>query len=145
MLPRKRGAPTLCTVSNPRKLSEEPEVSLSAVTTRRKNTTPQQAWVVWVTASSLISRNESLPFPLVSALWQLKLKAEAGYMVNNPRAIGTRWMREEKFSSDMLVRSPRRQEGIWSKGAHGRVHTVQHNVRSVSHNCNWEMNACITH
>ena len=136
MLPRKRGAPTHCTVSNPRKPSEEPEASPSAVTTRRKNNTAQRARVVWVTASSLTSRNENLSFPLISALLQLKLKAEVGYMVNNPRAIGTGWMREEKFSSDTLVGSPRLQEGIWSKEADGKVYTVQHNVGSISHNCN---------
>lgn len=66
-------------------------------------------------------------------------------MVNNPRAIGARWMQEEKFSSDMLVGNPRLQEGIWSRGAHKKAHTVQHNVGSINHNCNWEMNICIRH
>jgi len=44
MLPRKRRAPTLCTTSNTRKASEEPEVPPSVGTTRRKNHMVQRAW-----------------------------------------------------------------------------------------------------
>lgn len=85
-----------------------------------------EAWVVWVTASSLKKLKR------ISALLQLKLKEEVGYMVNNPRAIGTKWMQEEKLSSDTLVGRPRLWEGVWTTGAHGKVHTVQHNVGSIT-------------
>lgn len=129
VLLRKRGAPTLCTMSNHRKLwSPEGKNIARGGDLGHSLFTDLRKWKPF------------FPFgfsPLIIQTW-----LATWWITQGPSA--SERCKRRKFSSDTLVRRPRFQKGIWSKGPTEKK-TVQHNLGSINHSCNWEMSSCIRH